>query len=65
MPEHELKPQEETAAEQERPADAGDPGDWGNSGRWGVFGNRPNFHREQIWRENQEDENQRRTIFED
>jgi hypothetical protein len=57
-PREEQAPREPQAEEQqERPADAGDPGDWGNAGRWSLFGNRPDFHREETWKETAEDDN--------
>ncbi len=45
------KPKTDDAENEERTADAGDAGDWGNAGRWGTFGNRPSYHREEIWKD--------------
>jgi len=35
----------------ERVADYGNRGDWGRQGSWGAFGNRPDYNRENEWRE--------------
>jgi hypothetical protein len=40
--------------EKERVSENRDSGDWGNPGRWGTFGNRPNFYREEIVRDEPE-----------
>ena len=49
-PEEEV-PEMKDQEKEEGTADSGEPGDWGNAGRWGTFGNRPSFHREEVWRE--------------
>jgi len=36
----------------ERVADYGNRGDWGRQGSWGAFGNRPDYNRENDWRQN-------------
>jgi Ni/Co efflux regulator RcnB len=35
----------------ERTADYGNRGDWGRTGSWGTFGNRPDYRRDDYWRE--------------